>query len=225
MTHPEPVSNIIKESLHNMGILTKATRFQVFWRWSRIVGDIARNAKPRRLDGDVLYVATSSSTWAQELTLMRRQIISMINKNLGGNYLKEIRFSEHLWGTTSSFSTWDIYGSSNHEYKQFMCQNVLSRVEMDRIQSLVSPDQDSELSFTFQRFAVTMEKRKKYLANKGFKQCPACGCLYRPGRRCPYCWAKEQNHSYNRVITILEKHPEVSDLTISVSTFKDIFFF
>ena len=38
-----------------MGLLPKAKRFLCFGR-ARIVGDIARNARPRRIDGDVLYV-------------------------------------------------------------------------------------------------------------------------------------------------------------------------
>lgn len=218
MTRPELAGNVIQQSLGNMGLLPKAKRFQVFWMWNKIVGPIAKNAKPRRLDGDTLYVATCSSTWAQELTLMRRKIISMINEDLGGNYIKEIRFSEHLWGITGSFCTMDFYGSPNREYKQFMSQDVLSQAEMDRIKSLVSKEQYSQLSFTFQRFAATMEKRKKYLVNKGFKKCSVCGFFYRPDGKCPYCWSKEQKRNYNTIITILEKHPETSDLTISVST-------
>ncbi len=218
MARPELVSNVLQKSLDKMGLLPRAKRFQVFCSWRRMVGDIARNAKPRRLDGDVLYVATSSSAWAQELTLMRRGIISRINENLGGNYINDIRFSEHLWGTTDSFYDLDIYRSPDKEYKKFMSQDVLTQAEKQRIASLGSPGEDSRLSFTFQRFAATMEKRAKYLVKKGFRKCNTCGYLHQPERGCPYCQAKKEFYDYNRIITILEKHPETSDLTLSVMT-------
>ncbi len=76
MARPEFLGNVLQRSLDGMGLLPKARRFQVFALWPRIVGDIALNARPRRVDGDVLYVATSSSMWAQELSMMRRRIIS-----------------------------------------------------------------------------------------------------------------------------------------------------
>ncbi len=39
------------------GLYPKARRYKVFSMWPKIVGDIARYAVPRRLSGDVLFVA------------------------------------------------------------------------------------------------------------------------------------------------------------------------
>lgn len=218
MARPELVGNVLQQSLDKIGLLPRAKRFQVFWSWARIVGEIARNARPRRIDGDVLYVATNSSAWAQELTLMRKSIISRINAYLGGNYINDIRFSEHLWGTTQSFGVPDTHVQVDKEYKQFMSQEILTPDEKQRIISLANTGDDSLLASVFQRFAATMEKRKKYLLKKGFKKCDTCGFLYQPERKCPYCKAKQESDDYNRVITILERHPETSDLTLSVMT-------
>ena len=60
MSRPELVGNVIQQTLDKMGLLTKAKRFLVFWSWAEMVGEIARNARPRRIDGEVLYVATAS---------------------------------------------------------------------------------------------------------------------------------------------------------------------
>lgn len=218
MARPELVGNLIQQSLDKMGLLPKAKRFLVFWSWARIVGDIARNARPRRIDGDVLYVATTSSAWAQELTLMRKSIISRINAHLGGNYINDIRFSEHLWGTTQDFGDPDKHGRVDKEYKRFMSQDVLTPDEKQRISSLAITADDSPLGSVFQRFAATMEKRKKYLLKQGFNKCDTCGYLYQPERMCPYCKVKKERNDYYRVLTVLEQHPETSDLTLAVMT-------
>lgn len=218
MARPELVGNVLHKSLDKLGLLPRAKRFQIFWAWNRIVGELARNARPRRIDGDVLYVATNSSAWAQELTIMRKSIISRINAYLGGDYIKDIRFSEHLWGTTQSYKQPDAGGQVDEEYKRFMAQEALAPDEERRIISLTGTLADSPLASVFQRFAVTMEKRKKYLIKKGFSQCDSCGFLYQPGRKCPYCKAKQELNDYNRVLAILERNPEMSDITLSVLT-------
>ncbi|NLC15352.1 MAG: DUF721 domain-containing protein [Firmicutes bacterium] len=218
MSRPELVGNVIQQTLDKMGLLTKAKRFLVFWSWAEMVGEIARNARPRRIDGDVLYVATASSAWAQELTLMRKSIIQRINAYLGGNYIKDIRFSEHLWGTTQDLGDGDICGKTHEEYKRFMSGDVLTPGEKERIDSLADTAGGSPLCSVFRSFVATMEKRQKYLLKKGLTRCNSCGCLYGPGRRCPYCKAKQELNDYHRVLAILERHPETSDLTLAVIT-------
>ncbi len=219
MARPEIVGNILQRSLDGMGILPKARRFQVFALWRRIVGDIALNARPRRVDGDVLYVATSSSMWAQELSMMRRKIISEINKALGGDYLKDIRFSEHLWGITGNYCSSEIDHCPDKEYREFISQpDSISTAELSRIKLLTGNKGDSILLCTFQKLAVTMEKRKKYLVRKGYEKCPTCGYIYQPGRKCPTCRAKEEFYNHRKIVSILKKHPEMSDSTLTVST-------
>lgn len=219
MRSPEPVGTVIQKTLGRRGLLPKARRFQVFSLWPRVVGDIALNARPRRLDGDVLYVSTSSSMWAQELSMMRRRIISEINKGLGGDYIKDIRFSEHLWGTTGNFWSNESDNLQAKEYTEFLARtDLLSKPELARFETFLGEEHDARLSFTFQKFAVTMEKRKKYLVKKGYEKCSTCGYMYRPERKCPNCQAREEFYSHRRIISILEKHPEMSSVTLSVST-------
>jgi hypothetical protein len=54
------------------------------WRvWAEAVGaPIARRAEPVRLRGRTLRVAVSSAPWMQELTLLKRSIVSEINARL-----------------------------------------------------------------------------------------------------------------------------------------------
>ncbi len=53
--------------------------------WARVVGDaVAREAEPVGERAGVLTVACRSSTWAQELELLSTELLSRVNRALGG---------------------------------------------------------------------------------------------------------------------------------------------
>jgi hypothetical protein len=54
------------------------------WKvWAEVVGaPIARRAEPMRLRGRTLIVAVSSAPWMQELTLLKRSIVTQLNARL-----------------------------------------------------------------------------------------------------------------------------------------------
>jgi hypothetical protein len=63
--------------------------------WAACVGDtIARNAWPARLaDHGILHVATSSSTWAFELTRLAETILDQLRPALGEATPRALRFA------------------------------------------------------------------------------------------------------------------------------------
>lgn len=65
--------------------------------WPEIVGaTAAKHTRPYTAFQDVLYVATSSSTWAQELKFKRRTILKKLNLQFSIP-LTDIRFSSAQW--------------------------------------------------------------------------------------------------------------------------------
>jgi len=216
---PEVLSKILNRTLDGLGLLPKARKYQVFSMWRRMVGNIWRNAKPRRLDGDVLYVATSSAAWAQELTLMRGKIRAAINRVLGGNYIKEVRFSEHMWSAMVSNERFNDGRGSQQVGKSAFLTRKLTEADERRIGLYLSEIKDSKLRGKFRKLRIAMHERKEYLLNKGFKSCSCCGYVYPPTQgECPFCKTKKEFSSYLRALSILEKHPETSNLGVSVHT-------
>jgi hypothetical protein len=61
--------------------------------WPEAVGEaIARNAWPLRISRDgTLHVATSSSTWANELAFFAEEIVSRLGERLGADAPKTLR--------------------------------------------------------------------------------------------------------------------------------------
>jgi predicted nucleic acid-binding Zn ribbon protein len=86
-----------------LGVLEIQTKFeeQPFQRllqcWSEVVGSvIASHARPLSIQRDVLWVATSSAAWAQNLTFERQRLLLKLNQKLDTT-LVDIRFSTAGW--------------------------------------------------------------------------------------------------------------------------------
>ncbi|NLA61367.1 MAG: DUF721 domain-containing protein [Firmicutes bacterium] len=192
-----PVSEVLEKTLGNMGLLVNSKRYQVFSVWPKVVGDIARHAKPRRLDGDVLFVATASSVWSQELTFMQESILEKLRVALKGDYVREIRFSEHLWDPSEDGRRGKTVFPAAAALE---CGPVMDAIP------------DERLASSARRFSSTMARRKLYLLRRGYTHCRKCGCLYPSSKRkCPYCAVQEVWRAKRRAIAILEKNPHLTD--------------
>jgi hypothetical protein len=192
-----PVAQVLQKSLTNLGLLKKMRRYQVFSVWPKVVGDIARHAKPRRLAGDVLYVATASSAWSQELTFMRQSILDKLKTALQGEYVREIRFSEHLWDPTEL------------ENGTAVDLPLMAKGEGEAAMDAIP---DRQLAHYAKRFCSIMARRKVYLLRKGYVRCARCGCLYPSAKReCPFCAVEREWRARRRAIAILEKAPHLPD--------------
>ncbi len=197
----ENLGSILNRTASRLGFLQKAKTYLVFSKWDAIVGPIAKHARPRRVDGDVLFVATASSVWAQELTFMSRTILEKINRNLGGEYIREIRFSEHLWGT--------VVPKAKPLEKP---HSPLSQDHLLRQASrLCPPELDEQVGEAFKKVFVTVENRKARLFCEGYIACPKCGGMY-PERKkeCPFCLAARQKAAQDKAVSLLKRYPYLS---------------
>ena len=62
-------------------------------QWESLVGEhIAKAATAVRIAKGVLLVKVKSSTWRNELNLRKQEIISTLNRGLGQDVVKDIRF-------------------------------------------------------------------------------------------------------------------------------------
>lgn len=201
------LSDILNKTLDDLGLFPKARKYQVFSLWGKIVGDIAKYAKPRRLQGDVLFVATASSVWSQELYFMREAIVAKVNQALGGQHIREVRFSEHMWGAA------DDGDAVRREGPVALPQDA---AEAARLKSLGGEIADPVLLSAFRKIAGTMARRRRYFLAKGYRLCAVCGCVYpREKTECPACKLMREFVAYNRAIAILDKRPEVESSELS----------
>jgi predicted nucleic acid-binding Zn ribbon protein len=69
-------------------------RWKLWARWSDFVGPtVAQNTEPVGFSRGTLYLWVRNSSWMQQLTFMRDHIQTTINKKMGRQFVKSIRFT------------------------------------------------------------------------------------------------------------------------------------
>ncbi len=175
------------KSVHDiLGILEKQAKWQEqpFQRllkcWAEVVGAVAAaHTRPLSIQRDVLWVATSSSAWAQNLTFGRSSLLLKLNKNLP-TPLVDIRFSTAGWQ----------HPSVERKQQQTILPYEHPSYVGDRITSDNTPSiQDANAAFG--NWAKIVQTR-----SHGLPLCPQCQSPTPPGELqrwavCCICAAKE----------------------------------
>jgi len=83
----------LERALKRLGLFRGVRERMALEVWREVVGaQTARNTRPLLVRRGELLVAVSSSTWAQELSLMRSQLLARLNERLGDEVIHGIRF-------------------------------------------------------------------------------------------------------------------------------------
>ncbi|MDX1623425.1 MAG: DUF721 domain-containing protein [Gemmatimonadota bacterium] len=86
---PDRIDSALDAVLENLGVADVVERHAVFGEWDDRVGaEIARVARPHRLDGETLIVRVANSVWLNELSLRRNELLERLND---GRRRSEIR--------------------------------------------------------------------------------------------------------------------------------------
>ena len=95
------LKNILQHLAQQPGWEQYRQHQEVMECWSKIINPkIAQNTRPRFISRQILWVATSSSVWAQELSLQRYSLLKKLNSQLTFT-LSDIRFSSVDWHKSS----------------------------------------------------------------------------------------------------------------------------
>lgn len=97
MRDVESIGSIIENVVSKLNVENKINKANLFNHWREIVGEeISKRTKPKKLIKGLLFVSVTTSTWANELSLMSDQLIDKINSYVGRKVVKEIRFRPDL---------------------------------------------------------------------------------------------------------------------------------
>ena len=89
----EKLDTAIKDFLINTGLENGVNQQKALIVWPRIVGTkIAENTAAELVDFNILTIKVKNSTWRNELYLKKDIILEKLNKELGPNTIKELRF-------------------------------------------------------------------------------------------------------------------------------------
>jgi predicted nucleic acid-binding Zn ribbon protein len=88
-----PVSEIIPKVIKPMGLQKKSEQVEIMLEWGSIVGEkISAKTKPDGVKRGVLRVLVESSSWMNELQLIKPELMTKIENRFGKNKIRDIRF-------------------------------------------------------------------------------------------------------------------------------------
>ncbi|MEH2070793.1 MAG: DciA family protein [Nostoc sp.] len=149
--------------------------------WTEVVGSVvAAQTRPLSIQRDVLWVATSSAAWAQNLTFGRSPLLLKLNKKLP-TPLVDIRFSTAGW-QHPSVEPKQQQTISPHEHPSYLS---------DRISRPDSRPSIQDANAAFGHWAKIVQARSHNLP-----LCPQCQCPTPLGELqrwsvCSICAAKQ----------------------------------
>lgn len=89
----ESIGSVINKILQSGIRQQDAPLLQVWELWERAVGQIiAENARPAAFKGKILLVHVNSSPWLHQLSFLKKELLTKINRELGENLVDEIKF-------------------------------------------------------------------------------------------------------------------------------------
>jgi hypothetical protein len=148
------VSGAVKGALRRLNLDTKMRGYAVWGVWDQAVGEtVAQQAQPTFVRGGTLFVRCSSSAWMQQLQFMKVTIREELNRLLGKEIIKDIRFQ---MGTIAR----PTHGESSIKDQEV----ALDDAERERIDEALRPLQDDETKEIVKRIMIKGASAKKTVA-------------------------------------------------------------
>jgi len=89
----KPIGFALDELILGLGIKKKLQEYDAVIYWESVVGkQIAKMATATRIIQGVLFVHVKTSTWRNELSLRKKEIIDKLNTAVGFCAVKDIKF-------------------------------------------------------------------------------------------------------------------------------------
>ncbi|MGB3205619.1 MAG: DciA family protein [Crinalium sp.] len=182
----ESINNILG-ALENQAEFQKITLFRRLLRcWASVVGTAAiSHTRPISISRDVLFVATSSSAWSNNLSLQRYRLLKQLNAQLHIRLI-DIRFSTAQWQ--------DVVGQGNYEderEKSLISQHPSWVGDVVSLQGEIEQPKVTDAYTAFENWAKRVKERSHQLP-----LCPQCQCPTPTGELqrwgvCSLCTSKQ----------------------------------
>lgn len=89
----EPIGAPLKQFLERLGLTRTLKGWEAVDLWKSVVGETAAaRSRAVAFDAGRLIVEVDGAAWSSQLFILRREIRDKLNRQLGGEVVKEIQF-------------------------------------------------------------------------------------------------------------------------------------
>lgn len=204
----ERVQEIIPKMIHSLGMNNKYKVQLIFFYWKKIVGEtIAAQAFPANVSYGVLTLTAKNSVWANNLMMMKIDLISKINRFIGDTIIKDIRFRGYSWQDKEE----NAIGEPENEKQdlgRILRKIPLVVTDIQKAEEQCAAVKDQELKQQLIRLYQKNIKLKKMEENKGWQPCKKCGVLCPPSIvYCAVCEREERQKTEAEIREMLAAMP------------------
>ena len=201
----EDVDKILLNMIGTKASQNQYNLFKMKACWSEIAGkNNANHCIPVKLDRRILTLKVDSSVWANQFLYYKIQFIEKINRFMGVDYVKDIKF---IVGSNIKIHIKKI-NKNIKTHKDKIDLPPLNDNEKKAIKIKFSHIQNDKI-----RNAVINAEEKRYglekLFNEGkIKKCPLCGSYIKDKRNiCFECERKKQENKETEIWKLIIKEP------------------
>ncbi len=178
------ILGLLRQIFTRHGLAEEFQEQEPLFLWEEAVGErIARLASPLRVREGILFVEVKSHVLAQELSLLKEDYIRKLNRLLGEERVRDIRFRVGIGVGLEG------EGAPRAQEPPPRLEEVsLNPEEQEEIDGLVREIEDERLKEALRAFFLTERRIERLRLERGFKRCTRCGGLYKDGGElCLYC--------------------------------------
>ena len=89
----EAISGVLSRVLRQLGLEDELLGWRAVEEWPQLVGSrVARHTRAIGFRDGTLRVEVEGSAWMHELSFLRRDLVRKINRHLGSDRVRDVRF-------------------------------------------------------------------------------------------------------------------------------------
>ena len=89
----ESIGGLLPRVLRQLGLDEAMAGWRAVQEWADAVGErVARHTRAVAFRDGTLHVEVEGSAWMHELTFLRRDLVRRINRHLGSEHVRDVRF-------------------------------------------------------------------------------------------------------------------------------------
>ena len=168
--------DVVNGLLSHLNLLTKVREQQAAIVWEEVVGrPIAAKTEVVSAQRGVLQVRAQTPAWAQELALQEGQIRRRLNEKLGGDIIREIRFSTR--GPFRHSEQQQQQPAVPHPRPKELDAVVLGPQEKAAIGEAVAEIGTPDIADALERAVTRQMRLARWRLDHGWRPCGRCGEL------------------------------------------------
>ncbi len=178
--------------LANLDLRTRFREHMAVMGWAELAGKVvAAHSEAETVRDGVLIVAADTPVWAQELQMRQRELLGLIEKQIGPGVIRDIHFRS---GRRRSLARRLLGAAAPAAQRQRPADIKLGGRQQKQIAEAAAKIEDHELRERAERAFGSLARMAEWRKQDGWRQCRRCGRWQRVGRH----WCSTCSHAGGR---------------------------